>query len=53
MDKKYKGYRDAKVEDKQAPNTLLEMQEMPNAPWDTTGNGEGITRDDYITFVKD
>ena len=32
LDKKY---QDAKIEDKQAPNTLLEMQEIANAPWDT------------------
>ena len=50
LDKKY---QDAKIEDKQAPNTLLEMQEIANAPWDTQGNGEGMTRDEYITFVKD
>ena len=51
LDKKY---QDAKVEDKLAPNTLLEMQEIPNAPWDANGSGEkGMTRDDYIAFVKD
>ena len=52
MDKKY---QDAKTEDKLAPNTLLEMQEIPNAPWDVEGSGDkgGMTRDDYIAFVKD
>ena len=31
------------------------MQEIPNAPWDVDGNGDkgGMTRDDYIAFVKD
>ena len=28
------------------------MQEIANAPWDTAGAGEGMTRDDYINFVK-
>ena len=36
LDKKYK---DARVEDKEAPNTLLEMQEIASAPWDVTGEG--------------
>lgn len=45
-------YQDAGVEDKPAPNTLLEMQEIANAPWDTAGAGEGMTREDYISFVK-
>jgi len=45
-------FQDAGVEDKIAPNTLLEMQEIANAPWDTTGQGEGMTREDYINFVK-
>ena len=49
LDKKY---QDAKTEDKIAPNTLLEMQEIANAPWDTAGNGEGPSRDDYINFIK-
>lgn len=30
-------YQDAGVEDKIQPNTLLEMQELPNAPWNTGG----------------
>ena len=54
LDKKY---QDAKIEDKLAPNTLLEMQEIPNAPWNDNddGSGEkgGMTREDYIAFVKD
>ena len=51
LDKKY---QDAKIEDKIQPNTLLEMQEIPNAPWDDNEDGEkGMTRDDYINFVKD
>ena len=29
------------------------MQEIPNAPWDNNGDGEGMTRDDYINFVKE
>ena len=31
------------------------MQEIPNAPWDVEGSGDkgGMTRDDYIAFVKD
>lgn len=45
-------YQDAKTEDKIAPNTLLEMQEIANAPWDNSGEGDGMTRDDYITFIK-
>ena len=34
-------YQDAGVEDKIQPNTLLEMQELPNAPWNTGGDGTG------------
>ena len=45
MDRKY---QDAKKEEKTLPNTLLEMQDISNSPWD---NG-GITRDDYINMVK-
>ena len=30
------------------PNTLMEMQDIANSPWD---NG-GISRDDYINLVK-
>jgi len=48
LDKKY---RDAKVEDKTMPNTLLEMQEISNAPWDPANNS-GMTREEYIAFVK-
>jgi len=28
------------------------MQEIANAPWDITGQGDGMTRNDYIAFVK-
>lgn len=28
------------------------MQEIANAPWDVAGSGEGMTRDDYIAFIK-
>ena len=45
LDKKYK---DAKREEKTMPNTLMEMQDITNAPWQ---NG-GMTRDDYVNFVK-
>lgn len=45
-------FQDAIVEDVIAPNTLLEMQEIANAPWDITGEDGGLTRDDYIAFVK-
>lgn len=52
-------YQDAGVEDKIQPNTLLEMQELPNAPWNTGGGDEagdgsapGMTREEYIAFVK-
>ena len=37
LDKKYK---EAKVEDKLAPNTLLEMQEIANAPWNDVGGND-------------
>jgi len=58
LDKKYK---DAKVEDKLAPNTLLEMQEIANAPWDDGKGQEGaeegsfpiMTREQYIAFIKE
>ena len=33
------------TEDKQQPNTLLKMQEMPNAPW---GEGDVVSRGQYI-----
>ena len=46
LDKKF---QDAGVEDKIAPNTLLEMQDIANAPWEAEG---AMTRDDYIAFVK-
>lgn len=46
LDKKF---QDAGVEDKIAPNTLLEMQDIANAPWEADG---GMTRDDYVAFVK-
>ena len=29
------------------------MQEIANAPCDTTGQGNGMTREDYISFIKD
>ena len=51
-------YQDAGVEDKIRPNTLLEMQELPNAPWNTGGDAgdgssaPGMTREEYIAFVK-
>ena len=53
-------YQDAGVEDKIQPNTLLEMQELPNAPWNTGGDGTGggdggnpgMTREEYIALVK-
>ena len=45
LDKKY---QDAKNEEKTLPNTLMEMQEIANAPWE---NG-GISREEYIKFVK-
>ena len=48
-----KKYQDANLEDTQQPNTLLQMQEIANAPWDTTGQGNGMTREDYISFIKD
>lgn len=54
LDKKYK---EAKVEDKLAPNTLLEMQEIANAPWNDVGgndnNNETMTREQYISFIKE
>ena len=28
------------------------MQEIADAPWDTAGNGDGMTREDYIHLVK-
>ena len=54
MDRKY---QDAGVEDKIQSNTLLEMQELPNAPWNTGEAGDGsaapgMTREEYIAFVK-
>ena len=45
LDKKY---QDAKREEKTLPNTLMEMQDISNSPWE---NG-GISRDDYINMVK-
>ena len=48
-----KKYQDANLEDTQQPNTLLQMQEIANAPWDQTGEGNGMTREDYISFIKD
>ena len=33
------------TEDLQQPNTLLKMQEMPNAPW---GEGDAVSRGQYI-----
>ena len=53
-------YQDAGIEDKIQPNTLLEMQELPNAPWNTGGDGtgggadgaQGMTREEYIALVK-
>ena len=48
-------YQDAGVEDKIQPNTLLEMQELPNAPWNEEGgdgSAPGMTREEYIAFVK-
>lgn len=47
-----KKFQDAGIEDKIAPNTLLQMQEIANAPWDVAGSGEGMTREDYIAFIK-
>ena len=35
------------------PNTLLEMQEISNAPWQAQGDDPGMTRDQYINFVKE
>ena len=48
----HKKFQDAITEDKLAPNTLLEMQEIANAPWDANGTGEGMTREEYIALVK-
>ena len=51
-------YQDAGVEDKIEPNTLLEMQELPNAPWNeggdqaAAGGAPQMTREEYIAFVK-
>ena len=45
--------KENKQEDKQAPNVLLNMQEIANAPWQDQGGNPGMTRDQYIDFVKE
>ena len=45
--------KEPKVEDKQQPNVLLEMQEIANAPWQNQEGTPGMTRDEYIDFIKE
>ena len=46
-------YQEAKFEDKFQPNTLLQMQEISNAPWLMGAeNAPQITRDEYIDMIK-
>ena len=46
--------KEPKREDQAQPNTLLEMQDIANAPWQADAEGnQGMTRDEYIDFVKE
>ena len=45
--------KEPKGEDKVEPNTLLEMQDIANAPWQGGDGNPGMTRDEYVDFVKE
>lgn len=47
IDKKFK---DAKIEERTLQNSLLDMQEISNAPWKPPNTG--LTRADYVNALK-